>query len=918
MQRHAGRLWAGALLCLFLIATPPAGAAPRAAAIVTALPRDVSYQRSGFGPFLPLRLHAPLYPGDVVHSGPAGSAELLFLSDGSSVKIDSNSTLRITMGMPARHQESLFEAILGVIWAHLRPGTNVESPGRTNTVTQGTEILLSVTADGTTTLTVIEGDVSFFNPQGARELTTGQQSRALPGQAPTLPVAVDVSGLIAWTADVAALPLEFELPAPPPGPAGPPNTVASWVAQGQARRELGDLAGARDAFGQALRLNDASVEARVGLALTYLSQGQPAQARAALEPVGTQPLALAALGLTDLHEGRGADAERDLRAARTLDPHLSTASALLALASLSRDDLPDALTASQQAVAARPDSAQAQGTRAMVLFFAGQPEAAEQASRRAVRLNPLSPFALLTEGRALLARQQTDAARTAYEKAASIAPYLWLVHQELGAVYLRLDMPRKADEEYRATLALNPGSADAHTGLGLSLQNRGRYAEAEREHRQALTLDPNNATAHYNLATLLIDRGRLDEARQELESGVRAAPERGILYARLAEISLYRQDLFAAQDFARRAVSLLPDSALAHYELGRVYLEQERTIQAEQEFRQATTLDRQFAAARYALGLTQEKTEAGLVNSFSSLLDSALVGSPGSAGQIYNLQTPGAEQRIQAALLDPTVVRSASRSYGNTQLNVTLGQQDTRDIAGSYLSETSDRRGVRGISGEEQYTDGVRTNADYKLDTANFVLGQKSAIGPAGYLVLGDYEETDSGSDTGLTPDPSFYLQTQRYHTQLPRLLAGVNLQMAGDSQLLALVQISEAKYTRSILGQPNDYDHYDTRSLDGELRWDAHPSASNLFIAGFSYGDRSRRDNASVPDPDPTVAPALSVLTTSVQPYQFYTRDEFQASSHLLLTGQMQVLSLSPIIVDPIVKTVVWPILRCDALLFL
>lgn len=322
---------------------------------------------------------------------------------------------------------------------------------------------------------------------------------------------------------------------------------------------------------------------------------------------------------------------------------------------------------------------------------------------------------------------------------------MWIAHQELGLVYLRLDMPKKSEEEYHIALRLNPASADAHTGLGLSLSHQGQSAEAEAEHRQAIALDPNNATAHYNLATLLVEQGRLDAARQELEQGVQAAPERGILYARLAEISLYRQDLFAAQEFARRAVRLLPNSALAHYELGRVYLEQERTVQAEQEFRQATTLDRQFASARYALGLTEEKTEGGLLNSFGSLLGSALVGSPASTFSLENLQTPGAEQRIQAALLDPTVVRVASRSYGDAQLDAQGGELGTRDLAGSYLTDTSDGRGVRGVTGEEQATNGVRANADSKRDTASVVVGQKASNSPSGVLLTGDYENSSLG-----------------------------------------------------------------------------------------------------------------------------------------------------------------------------
>ncbi len=315
MQRPTGFLWGRALLaCLFLLvfSTRPAGAAPRIVATVIAERGDIQVQRSGTGAFHPLAFQALLTPGDLVRTGPDSEAALLF-SDGSQVKINANSVLRISGGAPGRPKGSLFQALLGVIWAHLRPGQAIQTP-TANIVVRGTEVHLAVAADGTTTLTVTEGDVSFFNAQGMVEVAAAQQSVAAPGKAPTPPVAVDVSGLLAWTADVAGLPLEFELPPLPPGPA------ADWNRVGQVRRGQGDLPGALAAFTQAELLSPNNGDARVGMALTYLSQGKTAEARAALEPVQDQPTARAVLGLADLHEGKSAEAEQNLKAALTQNP----------------------------------------------------------------------------------------------------------------------------------------------------------------------------------------------------------------------------------------------------------------------------------------------------------------------------------------------------------------------------------------------------------------------------------------------------------------------------------------------------------------------------------------------------------------------------------------------------------------------
>lgn len=896
------------LLLLLTLAPLSAWAGPQAAALVIAERGGVLYAHSGSQILQRLGSEAELSVGDLVQTGPQGEVMLLF-SDGSRVKIHANSRLRITVGTHTDHQENLFQALVGVFWAHLRPGQRIETP-TANVVVRGTEVAVAVADDGTATLTVVEGEASFSNARGTVELSADQQSSAHPNQAPTPPLTVDASGLIAWTADLAGLPLEFETVGEGLTGAGSaaeadalesaaqkaPTDPVLQLRLGETRRHSGDLLGALTAFGQASLLSPNlnapnAIEAHIGLALTYLSQNRVADARAALAPLPNAAIPLAVLGLADLQEGKGREAQAHLEAALAKYPRLAQARSLLALAYLTQNAVPEAEKAARAAVQQQPNSAQTEGTLSLVLFFAGENNEAVTAARQAVRLDPRSPFALLAQGRTLLAADQAESARTAYEKAAAVAPNLWLVHLELGTVYLRLDMPRKAAEECGLALRINPASAEAHTTLGLALQQQGRYAEAEVRLRQAIELSPGNVSAHGSLAALLIDRGRLGEARQELETGVRAAPQRGILYTRLAEISLYRQDLFGAQEFARRAVVLLPDSAVAHYTLGRVYLEQDRTVQAEQEFRQATTLDRQFAEARYALGLTEEKTEGGLLNAFSSLLGSALVGSPGSALTLENLQTPGAQQRIQAALMDPTVVRVASRSYGDTQLDAQIGEQGTRDLAGSYLADTTSRRGVRGVTAEEQATNGVRTNADQRSDRANFVYGQKAPDGPSGLFVTGEYEDSSQGLDTAIA-SYSFSAK-ERFHTHLARLISGFTLHSGSHGSLRGLVQISKSLLSSNDMAAADNYNRFDFRSLNGELRWDEDLSAANHLSAGLSLGSRHRQAFVSVPSPDPTLTSGQIITDVKLQPLQIYLRDEARLSPKLTLTGEMQVQRL-------------------------
>ncbi len=810
--------------------------------------------------------------GDTVVTGPAGQCQILFI-DGSQVKLDSNSSIRVCTTAPSQRSQNLFQALIGVIWAHIRPGQVIITPAA-NVVVRGTEVALDISGDGATQLTVVNGDALFQNAFGQVELTDDQQSTAKPGQAPSAPIVVDVSGLISWTGEVVGLPLVFEMPSTSPG---------------DALRRTGDAAGALTAYAAVLAADPTDANAVIGTSLTELSQGKPDSAKASLTPISTQPIAVAVSGLIDLESGNGTAARQELLNATTTDPSIYQAQSLLALSYLQDGDLGDADSAARKAVIIAPRSAEANGILSTVLFFESKNREAAAYSRLAVSIDPDSPFALLTQGRTDASAGKYEQARSEYEKALAFAPSLWLVHQELGKVYQQLDDPRKAAEEYRIALKLDPNSPDAYTGLGKALQDAGKYPAAHDAFVQAITLAPNSPSARYYYASYLVDRGDLNGAIEQIQAIVAQDPDFGLLYARLAEVYLYKQDLADAQKYALKAVKLLPNSAIAHYELGRVNYEEQHTYQAEQEFRIATVLDPRLSSARYALGLVQEKTGSGLLTSFSSIFDSAYIGSPVSTTSIYNLEAPGANNRIQAEVADPTAVRSATRSYGDTELNAIGANTHSYDASGSYLTETNSASGVAGISGETQFENGVRKNSDDTIDTANLVVGQKARDNRLGFLFLGDYQQTDQGAD--LAPMSETYNVDSRNHAQLSRFVAGSSMKTTGGGQLLAIVQGTDSlEGTRTSLPQ-TDLNYYTTHSdedlLDGEIRWDAPPQSNNQISVGGSYGDRSLRTEEIIPS---FFGAGVGDDTTwiKIKPLQAYLRDSVNEGRHWSFIGQL------------------------------
>jgi tetratricopeptide (TPR) repeat protein len=723
-----------------------------------------------------------------------------------------------------------------------------------------------------------------------------------------------------------------------------PGTISYVVALGQARRGIGDAPGAIDVLQQALAAAPDDAQVRSALALAYLSQVYRAPAthgpattrqaaagaattatthvstialdrptaespavpsgmvqavitaserqeaaRQILAPVQTQPLPEAILALVELHAGHAGRAVELCHDALRQQPDLYQAQALLALALLTENHVTEAVQAARRAEQLQPASAQVEGILSMTLFFSGETKPATQAAERAVKINPTSPFALLTMGRAYLAQQRLDDALESLQQAQALAPDLPVISTELGTAYLRLDRPQRAQKAFTHALALDPASATARGGLGAALQQQGKTAEARAAYDRALALEPHNATALANLALLLIEQGQLKEAQARLAEAVKIDPQFGIYYIRLSEVSLYQQDLIGARESARRGVELLPDSAVAHYQLGRVYLEQQRIVQAEQEFRQAVTLDPQLATARYALGLAQEKTEAVLLKQAPELFGPALLGSPGSSLVLEDTQTPGANERIQAAIADPTVIRTATRSYGDNELDGRLGEDGIRDYNFSHLKTTRDRRGVFGLSGERQQDGGVRNNGDSTLDRYSAQLGRKQGDGKSGLFLMADYEAQEQGLDFRR----EFLRPTSRFSYRLPRLIAGYNLQTSNRSETRFLIQTSRLYQRGTDLAEPDFLSTFDDHSFDAEVRHDRQLTTSHFLSAGFGLGLRTRDAASTLPPPLPIFPPFELTVGTHARQYHGYLRDEVRLGPRWDLTGEMQLEKL-------------------------
>jgi hypothetical protein len=87
----------------------------------------------------------------------------------------------------------------------------------------------------------------------------------------------------------------------------------------------------------------------------------------------------------------------------------------------------------------------------------------------------------------------------------------------------------------------------------------------------------------------------------------------------------------------------------------------------------------------------------------------------------------------------------------------------------------------------------------------------------------------------------------------------------------------------------PNyNVNHFDTDSLDAEIRWNINPQATNALTAGMSYGDRRRLVDTTA------ILPPVAVYTR-LNPLQAYVRDDVNAGNKWSFVGQLQLVQEFP-----------------------
>ncbi|HEX4582412.1 MAG TPA: tetratricopeptide repeat protein [Acidobacteriaceae bacterium] len=287
-----------------------------------------------------------------------------------------------------------------------------------------------------------------------------------------------------------------------------PKSAEAHNALGEAYNAFGETTAAQPEFERAVELDPRHAQAHVNLAAILLQQGDGARAVPHLDEAirlfgrradAAEPHYLRAKVYSA--ERDAAKAVSELQQAVALRPDFAEAWSDLGDARKNVSDSKGALSAFRRAVALRPQDAIAQARLGALLVDTGAAHEAVEHLDIAVRLDPKNQSALNGLQRALRQDGQLERAEAAKKKLAELLRERDEADQKLvaaleinnrGAELEKTGDVRGALEKYRSALELLPEHVGIRVNLAVALLKSGNWEEGIAQMREAQRREPGN------------------------------------------------------------------------------------------------------------------------------------------------------------------------------------------------------------------------------------------------------------------------------------------------------------------------------------------------------------------------------------------------------------------------------------------
>jgi Flp pilus assembly protein TadD len=405
-------------------------------------------------------------------------------------------------------------------------------------------------------------------------------------------------------------------------------------------------------------LADKRVDDAVARAEDQIQKGRTEEALKTMQKlVSQQPTAEAYLALGHVQQRVGSldDAAASVTKAVELSASATGAPRADALGALSAIEL--LRSPGREALAHAEQAAQAQATPAALAALtraqirSASPTAALQTADRALAAGPNSAEAQEAKGEALLALGRADEASAELRKALELDPKLNLARVRLASALLAQGKAAEAVAEARkateadaksgqafAVLALaivaenknnwNDAISQAQNGkflnerdpfvqvaVGRVFESNDNLDQAQSAYKKALETDPNYTQARAALLSVQVRRGDTEGALVEAQKLAAEMPQSGEIQLELGRLLLRKGDFVAAMPPLEKAAALSPGVAEAHALVGMAYQYNRKSQEALAAYRKAAELDPKNLDYRTTYGLLlglNKQYEAGI------------------------------------------------------------------------------------------------------------------------------------------------------------------------------------------------------------------------------------------------------------------------------------------------------------------
>jgi putative PEP-CTERM system TPR-repeat lipoprotein len=330
----------------------------------------------------------------------------------------------------------------------------------------------------------------------------------------------------------------------------------------------GDRPGAVKAFERALEIQPSFFPAAAALAQIALAEKRPADAQAIVDKVlAADPKNSQALIASAALKARAGAKREEIVAmfTRAIQQVPTDAAPRLALINyqLAQKEVPAALSAAQQAVAALPDHAGLLDALGRAQAASGDTNQAISSFNKLAQMLPTSPAPYLRLADVQWAAQRQDAAVQALGRALSVDPDNLQAQRALVDAYLAQDKTRDAIRVARDIQTQRPKQDVGYLVEGGIEASKQRWEPALAAYRKGLQAVPDSTQLATRIHVALTAAKKPADADRHAAVWLKAHPKDAGFRFYLGDLALAKRDLPEAEKQYREVLELQPENALA-------------------------------------------------------------------------------------------------------------------------------------------------------------------------------------------------------------------------------------------------------------------------------------------------------------------------------------------------------------------